>query len=336
MKKILYRIICVCLAVLTVLLTSAACGSSGADFALPTRTLVSEEIKSFGSFDYQVYDDGSIKIVAYSGGETAVVVPETIEGGRVVELGSEVFTENTQLQSVKMPSVEIIGDYAFYGCTSLGSITFGKKLWSVGLAVFSDTPWLAAQTDEFVIIGDGLLLKYQGSDLIVTIPEEVKHIASAFEMNEQLVGVECGEGVLTIGKSAFMLCTALRYATLGSRIVLIDAGAFDSCESLATVNIPDSVEIIGDYAFNYCSNLSYLKIGSSVRTIGNYAFRNCMRVKVLELPATVESVGVYGFADCFSLSSGMVFYGGSAAQFEALELDTTNYILRDADKIYAE
>ncbi len=335
MKKLTFRIVCLALAALCILPVMAGCASNKkSNFALPTRTLVEGEVKYFGSFGYRVYDDGCIAIVEYKGSESRVTVPETIEGGRVIELGNEVFADTPTLQSVKMTSVEIIGHYAFYNCSALSEVTLGKKLWSVGIAAFEQTPWLATQTDEYVMVGDGVLLKYQGSDTYIVLPDTVKHISNAFELNEQLVGIELGEQLLTIGANAFVMCTALRYVEFGSNIKLIGASAFDSCEMLASIVIPDGVEVIADFAFNNCTNMSQVKIGKSVRLIGASAFRSCIRMKVLELPEAVQSIGSYGFADCLVLT--LVYYGGTPGQFEALELDTTNYILRDVEKIYAQ
>ena len=46
----------------------------------------------------------------------------------------------------------------------------------MGNAVFKYTPWLEAQTDDFVIVGDGILLKYFGSSRQIVIPDGVKEI----------------------------------------------------------------------------------------------------------------------------------------------------------------
>lgn len=335
MKNKVKRIVCLAAAVLMVLSAAVGCSSSKqVDFKLVDRTFVSDEIKYFGNYGYRVYDDGCVAIVEYSGNEAQINIPETIEGGRVVALGAEAFSGNTDLQSVRLSSVEIIGDYAFYGCTALSDITFGKGLWSVGMGAFERTPWLSAQTEEFVVVGDGVLIKYQGDSKYVTIPAGIRHISNAFEMNEALLGVELGDQVCTLGTNAFAMCLALRYVEFGQNLKLIGAGAFDSCEQLSSVAIPDSVERIEDYAFNYCSNMSMVKIGKSVKTIGARAFYSCIRLKVIDMPVSVESVAPYAFGECLALT--IVFYGGSEAQFAALELDGTNYLIKDVEKIYAQ
>ena len=301
---------------------------------MPTRTFSSDEVKKFGSYEYMVYDDGTVIITSYTGTESVLTVPDNIDGGKVVELGMDCFLENSTITSVKLgSSLEIIGDYAFYNCKSLSSVTIGKKVWSVGVAAFEGTPWLDAQTDEFVIVGDGVLLKYQGDATYLTIPSGIKHLSYAFNMNYNLVGVEMGEEIMTIGKYAFAYCESLRHVVFSPNTVLIDDGAFDSCELLTSVVIPDSVVKIGTYAFNYCSSIAEMKLGNGVKTIGEAAFRNCMRMKVMHMPASVQTIDDSAFADCLALT--LVFYGGTEQQFSEIYLSSTNYILKDVTKVYA-
>lgn len=328
MKKLIVLI----LALMLVLPCLASC-SQGAAFELPRRTLTEGEEQSFGSFRYLTYDDGSVIITNYTGSEGTVTIPDRINGAPVVELGVDAFSENTSIVSVKLnSSLEIIADYCFYGCTSLSEVTFGKRVWSIGLAAFEGTPWLVAQTDEYVIVGDSVLLKYQGEAQELTLPDNIKHTAYAFIMNDQLISVRLNDGLLTLGTSAFAYCTNLRLVEFGEQVKLIGDGAFDGCENLPSIELPDSVEVIGSYAFNFCNYLNQIKLGARVRSIGGYAFRNCQRMKQINLPETIESIGEYSFADCASLN--IVFYGGSAEQFAKLEISSSNFILRDVDKIY--
>lgn len=332
--KMKYIKICLSFAlVLALMLPWLTSCSGGSEFMLPTRTLSEGEAQSFGSFRYKLYDDGSAIITEYTGSEGSVTIPDSINGARVVELGVDAFSENTSIVTVKLnSSLEIVGDYCFYNCTSLTDVTFGKRVWSVGVAAFEGTPWLTAQTDEFVMVGDGVLLKYQGNATQLALPDYVRHTSYAFSMNDQLICVRLNEELLTLGTSAFSYCINLRRVEFGSKLKKIGDGAFDGCENLPSLELPDSVEEIGSYAFNFCNFINRIKLGPNVRTIGDYAFRNCLRMKLINLPESVESIGEYAFADCFSL--GIVFYGGTQEQFSALDISSSNYILRDVDKIY--
>ena len=55
-------------------------GGAGALFVFPTRTLAGTETYTFGSYTYQMYDDGTVILIDYSGSEPNVVIPDTIDG----------------------------------------------------------------------------------------------------------------------------------------------------------------------------------------------------------------------------------------------------------------
>ena len=84
----------------------------------------------------------------------------------------------TAITEVDIPEkVQYIGNYAFLGCPQLAKISVSDKLQYMGDDVFKYTPWLEAQTDDFVIVGDGILVKYLGgSRQKIVIPDGVKEI----------------------------------------------------------------------------------------------------------------------------------------------------------------
>ena len=332
MKKIILQITAFALILVFCMPFFVSC-SGGSKFVLPTRTVTDDAEKTYGGYKYKLYDDGCALITAYTGTETVINIPESMEGHTVCGIAENVFTDNTSIVSVKFnKSLESIGDYAFYGCSALTDVTFNDKLWSVGLASFDETPWYASLTDEFVIVGDGILLKYLGESNDIVIPEKVKHLSYAFAMNYDIVSVEMGPDVLTIGSGAFAYCTALRRIVIGENVVFLGEGAFDGCESMTSVNIPDKVEVISSYAFNYCTGLTNVKIGKSVKKIERYSFCYCMRLKSVTFSQSVTTIEAYAFSDCYSLY--LVEYGGSEEQFKALNVDGTNQYLSDAKKIF--
>lgn len=56
-----------------------------------------------------------------------------------------------------------INDGAFYGCPKLIDIKGTAGLKKVGGFAFNDTPWYDTISDEFAVIGDGILIKYGGA-----------------------------------------------------------------------------------------------------------------------------------------------------------------------------
>jgi hypothetical protein len=82
--------------------------------------------------------EGGLVITGYTGKDTAITIPATINGAAVVAIGEGAFQE-TQLTSVNIPaSVTSIGDYAFAG-TQLTSVNIPNSVTSIGDGAFSET-----------------------------------------------------------------------------------------------------------------------------------------------------------------------------------------------------
>ena len=81
---------------------------------------------------------GTATLVVFAAQKTAVKVPDTvkIKGAKlkVTQIGAKAFMNNAKITSVKIgANVAVIGDKAFYGCSSLKKINFaGESLRTVG------------------------------------------------------------------------------------------------------------------------------------------------------------------------------------------------------------
>ena len=230
-----------------------------------------------GDYGFAVYEDsGKVSVYAYYGTDKNVTTPYKFNGTVVTEIfggafahtsvvsvsvsegvtfiGEGAFTGSQLLEKITLPStVTEINDGAFYGCPKLIDIKGTAGLKKVGGFAFNDTPWYDTISDEFAVIGDGILIKYGGAGGNVTIPEGVKCIVSAFRGKTDVTGIEFGSSVL---------------AEIGY-------GSFDGCTGLHTVVIPDSVKKIGIGSFANCTSLEEVTLGSGVMEIGQSAFLSC-------------------------------------------------------------
>ncbi len=150
--------------------------------------------------------------------------------------------------------VTSIGDWAFYECSALTSVTIPSSVTSIGIGAFEKCTALKS----------------------VTIPDSVTNIGSqAFNECSALTSVTIPSSVTIIDHSTFAFCTALTSVTIPDSVTSIDDSAFLSCTALKSVTIPSSVTSIGANAFYNCSALTSVTIPDSVTSFGKWAFHSC-------------------------------------------------------------
>ncbi len=165
---------------------------------------------------------------------------------------------------VAMDNIGTTHDYAFMGCSSLGSIDL-TGLHMSGRNVFSGCSSLkSVVTGPFTAIGENMF-----SD------------ATAY--------VENASGV-TVAVN-LPACTSLESITLNTS--KIGVGAFRNCTGLigVTINDTDTGADIGANAFENCSKLTALTVNGKVRTIGDRAFANTNLSGKFTLPVGLQSLG---------------------------------------------
>ena len=72
---------------------------------------------------YEPIDSQNCRVVSYSGSATSLVIPQTVEGYTVTEIGEEAFMDKTFLASIDLPdTITVIRARAFKGCTNLSEM----------------------------------------------------------------------------------------------------------------------------------------------------------------------------------------------------------------------
>lgn len=258
---------------------------------------------------YNYSADGKELIVTYRGNKYdsyndeysgVVVIPEEVtymnRTRKVTSIGNYAFWGCSGLTSVTIGnSVMSIGNQAFLGCSGLTSVTIGNSVSNIGDAAFQDCFALT----------------------VITIPNSVKSIgSSAFYKCTALTSIIIPNSVIEIGGWAFYGCTALTSvhitdlaAWFNINFLPSDAGywsnplfyaehLFVDGKEMTDLIIPNNITKIGNYAFICCSGLTSLTIGNNVTEIGRNAFAGCSSLKSVTIPNSVASIGVCAFDGC--------------------------------------
>ncbi|MCH5262231.1 MAG: leucine-rich repeat protein [Lachnospiraceae bacterium] len=242
--------------------TGEVLGGSTPEIDIPQYTdtvpgLAGSDDAKGGSFPkYTVVNNSVIAAQAYY--DDDMIAYEIPDG--IVRLGEFSFARSN-LRSVRIPDgVEEIGYAAFYHCDELAEVIIPDSVKEIGAAAFMQTPWLKSWEQggsDYLIVGDGILLAYKGSDSVVSVPSQVKRIgAAAFKDCSTITKVIIPDSVEIIGEAAFENCRNLTQVEGGNYVREIRDRAFAGCP-IATVHIPASVEKIGLRAFDSTdSNMS--------------------------------------------------------------------------------
>ena len=240
--------------------------------------------------------------IYYTSNDGQVVWPYSSNFG--VNLVYNTYT-NGQGMMVFDGDVTSIGDYAFYDCSSLTSITIPNSVTSIGDEAFDGCSSLTSIVipDSVTSIGDWAFSGCSGLTSI-TIPNSVTSIGDyAFYNCSGLTSITIPNSVTSIGDWAFYDCSGLTSITIPNSVTSIGDYAFYDCSSLTSITIPNSVTSIGYWEFYNCSGLTSITIPNSVTSIGDWAFYNCSGLTSITIPNSVTSIGDYAFYDCSGLTS---------------------------------
>ena len=147
-------------------------------------------------------------------------------------------------------SLTFIGSGAFQNCKELGNVSFGNPKTWISPTSFEGTKWFEQITEDFVVL-NGQLLKYNGNENNLKIPEGVAHIShQAFYDNKNIETVICPSSLQGVWTYAFANCVNLKNVVFNNGLKHICIGAFEDCANLMQVELPKSLKEIGAMAFD--------------------------------------------------------------------------------------
>ena len=251
-------------------------------------------------FDKSAYNMGTGFLISCEESVTEAAIPAQINGVAVTTIGEYAFWGCDKLTSVTIPdSVTSIGACAFKECTSLTDMNLPDSVVSIGSTVFGDTAiynaadrWIdgVLYLDNWVIEAEQTV----SGDYALRLGT-VGIADSAFSQCSALTSVTIPGSVRRISEYAFYNCSTLARVTIGSGVTSVGESAFSGCSSLTSVTVPESVTSIGHSAFYGCSSLVSVALPDSVTYIGDAAFQGCCSLADIHIPDSVTYIGGWAF-----------------------------------------
>ena len=301
------------------------------DEAEPTETVEEtteetvEEVEANEAADGFELDAKTGTITKYTGSSSVVVIPEEVNGFKVLAIGSSAFAGNSTLTEIVIPdTVTSIGGLVFQNCVNLRKVNLSKRLETLGSSSFKGCASLTSiEIPKSLTKISSFSGAFEGCSKLnhVTFEEGTTRIPSyLFRDCPGLISIEIPESITEISSYAFQE-SALEEITFHDGLQAIGVDAFYGTK-LTSVKLPDTVTSIGAGAFQNCGALQEVSLSKRLKTLGSSAFTKCVSLTSIEIPKSLTKISSF---------SG-VFEGCSKLNHVTFEEGTTqipSYLFRD-------
>ena len=207
------------------------------------------------NLEYQLYNDNTAYIFRYVNKTKTFKIPESVtyEGYsfNVTSISSQAFWGCTSLTSLTIPnSITSIDSDAFYNCSNLKFVIYNgtKTQWN---AISISNSYNSYLTGAIIKCTDGII----GNGNTVTI-DNLKYQLNN-DQTASLVGYTASPENLVIPEN-------ISYEGYTLNVTSIGEFAFSGCTSLTSITIPYSVTTIDNNAFNGCTSLTSIDYNGTV------------------------------------------------------------------------
>lgn len=191
-----------------------------------------------------------------------------------------------------------IGEYSFYNCTALVSVSLPSTLTSLS--------------------GSGTMTASYG----------------CFQNCTALQSITLPENLITIENCVFKDCTSLKSIVIPDSVTDLQYGCFCGCTSLETVTFGKGLTETGENAF-YEAGVKKINWGDNIKTVSMWSFFKC-NMTAVELPESVKEVKTRAFSDCtflrkFTVNNANTTFSGDVCAGSEQEITVYGHKLSTAE-----
>lgn len=308
---------------------------------------------AYSSYDGAIYNKSGTTLYYMPSGKTQAQLSENL---RTV---STYACANSAVAEVRLPeSVRVLENFCF-AFSALSELYGLEKANTVMSTAFYETPYedRSGEIDEqysalYTKVYDAATQALLGYNLrrvddksitsFTARPDTIAVSGDAFINCKELVSVDLGSRVTSIGTSAFSGCSKLQSVTGLESVREAGGSLFADCTSLQAIAFPDVTFVNGTASYPHtlpnrtfygCTALTSVTLSSETVRIGSEAFRSCTNLNALpfeSLPALTE-IGTRAFNACgigeavFPASLARIgsyaFYNSALAQVDFTQCD---------------
>lgn len=173
----------------------------------PTPSAAPQQPASTSVYQYEKLADGTIRITSCQTKDMNLVIPDTIDGYTVTEIGESAFANQSSIQTIKFPAnLKQIGVKAFANCIGLLEVTLPDTIQGAGQLCFSGCTAL-----KKAVLNKG----------------RINIVYGMFENCTSLTEVVIPDTVENVAMYAFLNCRSLTHLNLPASLKSISVHAFE-------------------------------------------------------------------------------------------------------------
>ena len=255
--------------------------------------------------------DNNIEITNFtktsSASSVSVVIPSKINGCSVTSIGAYAFS-GKDISSVIIPDTVVsFGNYSFYNCSKLKTVTLSKNLSSEKSGGYL---FYKSKNIEIVNVPENMAdpsfvdhFNYYTNTVV-----QGSSVTSAYKLDYKISDHQIEITSFTKTTSASAVGVIIPSTINGYNVTSIGKFAFYCCDGISSIVMPDTVISLGDYSFSTCSNLKTVTLSRNLSSekSGGYLFYNSTSIETVYVP---ENMIDQTFIDHFNYHLDTVIKG---------------------------
>ena len=288
-----------------------------------------------------IFETNGLVYVPTSGTECDVIDCNYLGDDAPLDIGSTVTYRNRTMQirnimpyacykdnciqgNVTISNNGYVGEYAFYGCTGIGTLSISNNGY-IGEYAFKDCNISPSATIE----NKGDILQYAFYHAKGNYAATINNTGSLGKLafgGNQMSSLNINNKVTSIGEGCFSGSTILQQASINNSgdigksafynakggfqaYIKNDGQLMESCfkESvISSVEIGTKVTSLGNYCFADATGFTEIVLPNNITQMGTYAFQNCTTMENITLSRGLNQIAEGVFSGCSVLSSMLV------------------------------
>ena len=255
--------------------------------------------------------DNNIEITNFtktsSASSVSVVIPSKINGCSVTSIGAYAFS-GKDISSVIIPDTVVsLGNYSFYNCSKLKTVTLSKNLSSEKSGGYL---FYKSKNIEIVNVPENMAdpsfvdhFNYYTNTVV-----QGSSVTSAYKLDYKISDHQIEITSFTKTTSASAVGVIIPSTINGYNVTSIGKFAFYCCDGISSIVMPDTVISLGDYSFSTCLNLKTVTLSRNLSSekSGGYLFYNSTSIETVYVP---ENMIDQTFIDHFNYHLDTVIKG---------------------------